>query len=173
MELKDAYEEAQERRISEYDKMKLKDWGMKGFHYNTYLVSGLEKIDAFYDDPFSTYMLRYSRDIIESEYIVFIGMSLIDYHVNLFFNRRAMPKKKVIFVTKSDSDNFLEIIQNETEGARSFGLLTGGICTIKSENKEELREKGYTIFEKNKLCVYIDGTEKFYENHAEVFNAFE
>lgn len=59
-------------------------WGSKGIHYNVSITSGLEKFESLYENPYACYIQRLSEDVMESDYIVFIGSGLGDYHINLF-----------------------------------------------------------------------------------------
>jgi len=83
---------------------------MKGHTFNTYLITGLDKIEAFPNNPFSSYFYRFSKDVIESNCIVIIGTSLSDDHIkSILRNYLANPDSKVIFVTDTTSDKIRTI----------------------------------------------------------------
>jgi len=72
---------------------------------STYLVTGLDKIDAFSAQPFSSHMFRFARNIEEADVIFIIGYSLQDSHNDhLLSNIRYLGDKKTknfIFVTQA------------------------------------------------------------------------
>lgn len=93
--------------------------GPKGIHYNTSIISGMEKFEGFYDKPYAYYIQRFCEDVTAeaNEFIVFVGSGLGDAHVNLFatnmyhlvhgydeypqtlFRLRKCGRKRIIIVT--------------------------------------------------------------------------
>jgi hypothetical protein len=83
------------------------DQGMKGSNYNTYLVTGLDKVTGFARNPFASYVHRFAKDIISSDYIVLLGTSLSDEHLNSFLMNALYisDAKRIVFVTKGSAEH--------------------------------------------------------------------
>ncbi len=152
MKFNSNYNNAQENRIKGLfdaiitNRTKYWTFGMKGIHYNTYLVTGLDKIDAFSLNPFASYIHRFGKDIIESSYIILIGLSLIDYHLNAFLtNSLFISDKRIIFVTKSDVDTIIDKL---------------------SEGRYSLIHKLWTLF-KDAVSLNINYEEDPFKKHRE------
>lgn len=159
--------------------------GMKGMHYNTYIATGLDKIDAFSLNPFASYIHRFGKDIIESDYIVLVGVSLNDYHLNSFLTNALflqVPNKKIVIVTYMDinevrkklniesKENLLiKIIDFFNESIILENNINGNLIErckkyYKSLNNC-LENKGYAKLSEN-IVLYIKGTEEFYNEES-------
>lgn len=175
------YNNAQRRRMknmfrNDMDQTRFFDINSKGLHYNTYFVSGLDKIDAFYSNPFACYMHRFSKDILESDYIVAIGTALNNDHLNLFLiNTLSYSDKKIFLITKKEAElgkdlhhqNFFEDINKIWHKARAnLTLPLNSFDKIlplhfKKLNKN-LIDNGYGLITPN-LVIFINGVEEFYK----------
>ena len=160
--------------------------GMKGKHYNTYLITGLDKIDAFSLNPFSSYIHRFSKDVIESDYIVLVGVSLSDYHLNSFLTNALFISgqnkyKKIIIVTKLsivETESRLKIENNSDSNLiiKIISFFKDPITIPKNDGIEFKIEtyyesillnlkKGHTKISDN-IVLYIKGTEEFYNEES-------
>src|SRR4051812_4583903 len=73
--------------------------GSKGNHYDTYLVTGLDKIGAFTVNPFAAYLTRAVQDITACSHVLLIGASLSDYYFGaLLRNIFIGGKRRIIAV---------------------------------------------------------------------------
>lgn len=181
MKLNDNYSNAQENRmkgIFDNTPQSTQYWnfGMKGVHYNTYLITGLDKIDAFPNNPFASYIQRFGKDIIDSDYIALVGTSLNDHHLRSFLtNALSVSSKKILFVTKADTTSIRNCF---TYGGDNvfFDLVTlfrDPITVRTSPYGDALQEhfnrlsssldsNGYGMLA-NHVLLYIKGTEEFYK----------
>lgn len=191
------YLNAQKKRISDvasgrggYHKE-----GLKGIHYNVSLINGMEKFESFYDNPYACYMVRFSKDVMESEYIIFVGSGLGDHHINLFATtayrlvhgyacdpqnifRLWKPDvgcKKIIIVTSgreellNTNETCLDfLVQRSIDGSlRLFKLLKEGISVNDSLGVDScLRNNGYANINRG-LFLYLNGTKDFF---SEIWN---
>ncbi len=175
------YRDAQVQRLKNifrndtYD-TKYFDISSAGKHYNTYFISGLKKIDAFYSNPFACYMHRFSKDILESDYIVVIGCSLDDDHLILFLlNTLTYSKKKILFVTKEvaekDKDLFNQPFIDKFIKAwhKSGDVLKIPLNSADfdlshhwDQSNKNLINNGFAKISNN-VFMYIKGTEEFYK----------
>ena len=157
--------------------------GIKGIHYNVSITSGLEKFDSFYDNPYACYIQRFSEDVAESEYIVFIGSGLGDRHVNLFattawravngnaeditnlFGLRKLPdeRKKIIIVTSGQATkSFLDLLSLTDIGKGLHGLFEEGIEWNGWVTDSSMKENSYANVNRG-LFLYLKGTEQFFK----------
>ncbi len=178
----DKYQKAQEIRLrgvfrNDTQATRFFDFGMRGLHYNTYIVSGLDKIDAFYSNPFSCYMHRFSRDMLEADYIVVIGTSLNDEHLNLFFkNSLAYSNKKIIFVGKRTIPQgwrILEDLEFQKEMSKMW-YISGDKLSLPLDSVERTLPKHFENINRNlvdngygqitsNVFMYTKGVEEFYK----------
>lgn len=85
--------------------------GSKGNHYDTYLVTGLDKIGAFTVNPFAAYLTRAVQDIKACSHVLLIGASLSDYYFGaLLRNIFIGGKRRIIAVNKDDIDIKLKLL---------------------------------------------------------------
>jgi hypothetical protein len=189
MRLYDDYPNAQKRRISgvAHNQVDYCKFGDKGIHYNVHITSGLEKFESFHDNPYSCYIQRFSKDVMESPYIVFIGGGLGDHHITLFASnawrvingsakdirnlcdRWRMPsdeQRKIVIVDDSRED-YLEFLNRRSILQRLFGLFKEGIPLKWGMEEEDriLKNNGYADFET--WFLYLKGTEQFF---SEIWN---
>ncbi|WP_291493509.1 hypothetical protein [Desulfurella sp.] len=197
------YREAQKQRFqglipnNSVNRISSKNEGSKGWHYNTYLITGLDKMVAFSVNPFASYIHKFAVDVSKAEFIVIVGASLNDYHLNSFLvNSVGITGSKIIFVTKSTEEN-LEILEssykkgneenknknknkNENENENIFvnlvAMTRDGIPLGKREepiegNSEKLKEEGFARLSDN-IAVFTKGTEEFYKINCKKFNDF-
>jgi len=165
------YKDAQKKRF-EYSSNPCVGIGAKGMHFNRYLITGLDKIDAFSENPFAGYIHRISKDISEANSIVLIGTSLNDYHLNSFLvNFLVITKKdnaRIFLVTKDDGKKLTELFKSSNED-----LLKAiwDITEDKSENhlhfinrveKDIIKSETEIVQLTNHINIFIGGTEKFY-----------
>jgi len=185
MRLSDDYTGAQAERMrgvfdNSVNSTRYFDIGAKGVHYNTYLVTGLDKIDSFTENPFASYLHRFGKDIIESDYIALIGLSLGDHHLNAFMtNATYISNKKLFFVTKTDVDTIKNYFQYTNPNGniifRLWTLFRDSITVTPRQGSgpfpfqehlkslyDSLASKGYGKLT-NHITLYVRGTEKFYE----------
>jgi hypothetical protein len=189
----DNYIDAQQKRISDvagglggyYRK------GPKGIHYNVSLTSGLEKLDSFYDNPYACYIQRFSKDLMESEYIVFIGSGLGDMHVNLFATtawrvvngyikdieslsdlwRWPDERRKIIIVTQHKAVADVKELLMTDIGRGLFDLFKEGI-SWDGEADSSLKSNGYANINRD-LFLYLNGTEKFFSEIWKIKDLFD
>ena len=200
--LNQIYPNAQKIRISDVanGRERYHREGLKGIHYNVSITSGLEKFESFYNNPYSCYILRFSEDVIKSEYLVFIGSGLGDYHINLFattawrlvngydeeprnflcLRKPGIGRKKIVIVTSGweklltiDEDCLSFLCQRSIDRSlRLFKLLNEGI-SVEDRKKVEsfLRNNGYANINRG-LFLYLKGTEQFYPNISNIKDLF-
>lgn len=169
--------------------------GMKGQHFNTYLVTGLDKFEAFYSDPFSTYLTRLLYDLQESDYIIILGYGMNDEHINAFLSNSLSinPKKKFLFVTYMKEKEFKKNI-NDINSETPFSIPWNGnliwkIHTVLDHNltmidkgehrktlvshfkklTEDIISKGFCWIADNVL-LFIGGTNEFFRKKNELFD---
>lgn len=176
-----SYEKAQVTRmknmfLNSTNQTKFFDIASNGMHYNTYFISGLNKIDAFYSNPFACYMHRFSKDVLESDYIVVIGCSLDDDHLILFLkNTLAYSKKKILFVTKETMEGGKDLFHqpfidkfNKT-WVKSGDKLTLPLDSMDIELPKFWRRLNNNFIQNgfghmvNNVFMYLRGTEEFYK----------
>jgi len=165
--------------------------GQKGMQANTYLVTGLDKIDAFSAQPFSSYMFRFARDIEEADVIFIIGYSLRDSHIDhLLSNIRYLAYKRTrnfIFVTHaSETDianqfdsiisynqgivqRIVQKLDNKFSSNESTGVKNASVLH-KKKIRSSLVENGYTQLFDN-VTLFNEGTKKFIEKYDEVMKS--
>jgi len=158
--------------------------GMKGLHYNTYFITGLDKIDAFSLNPFASYIHRFGKDIIESKYIVLIGLSLKDYHLNAFLtNAIYISNKKIIFVTKSDAERIKDALSGIGDNLiLKLWTLFKDTVSVNMHSREDpfkthlenlyqsLSQNGFGKLT-NHIILYIKGVEDFYKEKNLIWNS--
>ncbi|MEM3265776.1 MAG: hypothetical protein QXH07_07465 [Thermoplasmata archaeon] len=151
--------------------------GSKGTHYNTYLVTGLDKMDAFSENPFSAYMHRFVKDLSEADLVILIGVSLNDYHLNSFLvNAIQISKGKIVFVTKAGVKELSKIIEDFNRGewynilirlwATTHDIMTGvveDLGNVRNNIGKSSETKKIVKFTDN-IGIYVDGTEYFYRS---------
>ncbi len=183
MRLSDDYARAQKKRMqgvfdNSVSSTRYFDIGAKGLHYNTYLVTGLDKIDSFTENPFASYLHRFGKDIIESDFIIMVGLSLGDHHLNAFMtNATLISDKKLLFVTKTDVatvKNYFHVLSpNGNIIFRLWTLFRDSITVTPRQGGnpfqdhleslyDSLASKGYGKLT-NHIMLYIKGTEEFYK----------
>ncbi len=176
-----SYEKAQIIRMKnafckDTNQTKFFDITSNGMHYNTYLISGLNKIDAFYSNPFACYTHRFSKDVLESDYIVVIGCSLDDDHLILFLkNTLAYSKKKILFVTKEktepDKDLFHQpfIDKFNKTWVKSGDKLILSLDSMDIELPKFFKQLNNNFIQNgfghmvNNVFMYLKGAEEFYK----------
>ncbi len=144
--------------------------GQKGMQANTYLVTGLDKIDAFSAQPFSSYMFRFARDIEEADVIFIIGYSLRDSHIDhLLSNIRYLANKRTrnfIFVTQASETD----IANQFDGIVSYnqGIVQRIIQRLNStwSSNESTNIKNASPLHKEKIrtSLVADGFVQLFDN---------
>lgn len=165
--------------------------GQKGMQANTYLVTGLDKIDAFSAQPFSSYMFRFARDIEEADVIFIIGYSLRDSHIDhLLSNIRYLAYKRTrnfIFVThasETDIANQFDSIISYNQGIvqRIIQRLNNTWSSNESTNiknatplhKEKIRTSlvadGFVQLFDN-VTLFNNGTKNFIEKYDKVMSS--
>lgn len=180
----DVYSNAQKIRISGVARGQVGYLrrGPKGIHYNVSITSGFEKFESFYDNPYACYIQRFSSDVMESDYVVFIGGGLRDYHINLFattawclangyaeeprnlfcLRKPELGRKKIIIVTIGQAtQGFLNLLGLTDIGTRLYDLLKEGISWNREITDSSLENNGYANINEG-LFLYLNGTEKFF-----------
>lgn len=157
---------------------------MKGIQYNIALTTGLDKFEGFYDNPYACYLSRLSGDLIESDYIILIGVGLGDYHIDLFvangillssglaretgnvplYRDVKLPyRKKIIFVTLDQPRSSFEDYVFETNYWPALLQLLFKEGIVWDDNAQDLLSKnGYASF--GDLFLYRLGAERFLAN---------
>jgi hypothetical protein len=188
MQFEEAYAKAQKKRISgvacgqggHYRR------GPKGIHYNGFLTSGWEKFESFYDNPYACYIQRFARDVIESKYIVFVGSSLGDQHINLWatnawrlangyaeekcnlslISERSVDEKKMIIVTWDKvGRTFREFLLTSPIGRPLYDLFKESISSC-ARSDSSLKTNGYADINAG-FRLDLNGTEKFFSEVRE------
>jgi hypothetical protein len=186
MRFDDNYPNAQKRRISgvAHNQVDYCRSGLKGIHYNVNITSGLEKFDGFYDNPYAYYIQRFSKDVMESKSIVFIGGGLGDHHITLFASnawrlvnggaedikdlcdRWRMPsnEQRRIIIVNDSTEDYLNFLEQRSNLEKLHGLFKEGISFDKNftEVNNCLKENGYADFES--WSLYLKGTEQFFSD---------
>ncbi len=190
------FRRAQSTRIKSYDsssnRVKSRSFSMKGFHYNTQLITGLDKFDSFSENPFSSYVHRFARETYSSSIIILIGVGFEDYHLNSFLvNSITAFEKRIIFVNKMTPDQVLNGIKLGVQSPNLISNLIsrfGDKITINGKSKKygnaqqyfdlyqnllhkTLTEYGHASLT-NKMLIYIKGIEEFYNERDKFFNEF-
>ncbi|AFG37095.1 hypothetical protein Spiaf_1007 [Spirochaeta africana DSM 8902] len=171
-------EKSNSRTVGE--QIKIYEKGSVGKHYNTWLVTTLEKIETFAIFPFSVFFQKLSLDIFKSDCIIIIGSSLGDVHINSFIiNSIKTQKKKVVIVTKIDLNSFLDNFTDISINNENLlvGLIVKMGITIKSRGNSidqavrEFNKRVFREYNKNKyfylgsnVAVVPDGSKLFYRN---------
>ena len=149
--------------------------GIKGFHSNSYFVSGLDKMEAFSENPFAGYMARFAMDTVKSDYLVLIGFSLSDLHLYPFLthalNNRFARRKKVIFVCWDFADKICDDFKKNltvSDPKTKLLIMLRASITTKGWNahlgnlKKSLNASGAGKLA-DKVLIYNWGTESFIE----------
>jgi len=183
MRLSDDYTGAQAERMrgvfnNSVNSTRYFDIGAKGLHYNTYLVTGLDKIDSFAENPFASYLHRFGKDIIESNCIIMVGLSLGDHHLNAFMtNATLISDKKLLFVTKTDVATIKNYFQVPSPNGniifRLWTLFRDSITVTPRQGSDPFQEHLESLYDSlsskgygkltNHILLYIKGTEEFYK----------
>jgi len=158
-----------------YSRIKYTNIGYIGdVHYNTWLITGINKFKAFDDNPFACYMLRFSKDIVESDYIIVIGTNMNDRHLMLFLkNTLKVKEKKIIFVTEiKENEDINKFIEKVICGKYWYWIdepLTLSLDTMDKDLpkwfqvlKNMLREKKWGFITPH-IMIYAKGVEDFYK----------
>jgi hypothetical protein len=154
--------------------------GSLGKHYNTWLVSGMEKIETFSTRPFSTFFQKLALDITRTDVIVIIGSSLGDIHINSFIvNAVEISKKKIVLVTKLRIDDFLSNFQMLSFNNQDFlvnlmvrmGFTVSSVGNTVVQGVQNFKNRVWTEYNKggffylnNRVAIVPDGSKFFYEN---------
>ena len=191
-DIKNAQEKRFDNLFTGHNETKYWNFSMKGHTYNTYLITGLDKIGAFPNNPFSAYFYRFSRDIVESNCIVIIGTSLSDDHLKLLLrNYLVKPQNKVIFVT-SIEPNKIRNTESERQDKiimKLTAFFTNDSFSVKRhpfDSKIDPFEERYNDLANsvervgyarltNNVAIYANGSRSFFENSApeEILGIFE
>lgn len=198
------YLNAQKRRISDVacGRGGYYREGPKGIHYNVSIISGLEKFEGFYDNPYAYYIQRLSKDVMvkASEYIVFIGNGLGDAHINLFatnayrlvhgydkepqniFRLREsdIGRKKIVIVTsgwekisKANGTCLDFLVQEQADKSLGlFNLLKDGIPVNNINNVDSCLKNNGYANINRDLFLYLNGTEQFFSNIWNISDMF-
>lgn len=142
--------------------------GIKGQHFNTYLVTGLDKIDAFAENPFAAYVHRYIKDSLEANCIVIVGTSLRDYHLNSFLvNFTVFDKYKKIVLVTTKQDLKYDLSDYENSIITKILEITGISISEEIKNKLDKFQDPANIktieYISENLCVYTNGVKNFYK----------
>lgn len=186
------YQYAQNVRISNvaHGQVSFCRKGPKGIHHNVSITSGLEKLDSFYDNPYSCYIQRFSKDVMESDYIVFIGSGLGDMHVNLFVTTSWMvvngvaddidnccglwmrpdEQRKIIIVTEQNAPKNLSDLSMTDFGRSLYGIFKEGISSGE-EAFGSLKENGYSNINRD-IFLYLKGTKQFFSEIWDISDLF-
>jgi hypothetical protein len=201
MRFYDDYPNAQNRRISGAPRNQVDYFrsGIKGIHYNVHITSGYEKFDGFYDNPYAYYIQRFSKDVMESRYIVFVGGGLGDNHITLFASNawrlanggapdisdasdrdkywweteaKELTKRKIIIVDYLRED-YPDFLNQQPNLKKLFGLFKEGIPINFAPGNENviLKENGYANFKT--WFLYLKGTEQFFKEIWEIPKLFD
>ncbi|MCZ8161213.1 MAG: SIR2 family protein [Microcystis sp. LE19-196.1B] len=192
--LKKNYKNSQNERIKSYhsaqNRILDKEKSMKGYHFNTQIITGLDKFDSFSINPFSSYVHRFARETYSSSFIVMIGVGFEDYHLNSFLiNTISTFNKKIIFVNKMSPE---QVIDGLSLGINSPNLISNllnrfndkisvsGVWDYNNPNRlyekyqnnlhSQLVQKGYGNLS-NRMLIYIKGVEDFYKERDQLFDS--
>jgi len=169
--LNDNYDKIKENRIKHIVENGCIEIGMKGTHYDSYFITGLDKINGFSNLPFSAYLHKLGKDIIESDCIIMAGISLNDYHVNIFLsNALAVSNKEIVFVTKDDVKHIINSFKKGTDSTtiRLWTLTRDYATNLGEVSFGDYLEKINDSFQRNgfakitnNIKIYIKGFEEF------------
>jgi len=148
-------------------------------NYNSYLITGLDKVDAFPDNPFASYIERFAKDVIESGYIVLVGTSFNDYHLNPFLANviSVVPSLKIICVTKwntkpikewfplggGDNILFIPFILFKDSIKVKANLDPYQELDERLDNSKALLDRNVYAILTEHFLLYTKGTEEFYK----------
>jgi hypothetical protein len=201
MRFYDDYPNAQKKRISGVPRNQVDYFrsGIKGIHYNVHITSGYDKFDSFYDNPYAYYIQRFSKDVMESRYIVFVGGGLGDNHITLFVSNAwrlanggapdisdmsdrdkcwwdtdaKEPTKRKIIIVDSSREDYTEFLNHRPNLKKLFGLFKEGIPInfVPGNENVILKKNGYGNF--GEWFLYLKGTEKFFSEIWDIKNLFD
>lgn len=173
-ELRDDYLNIQEERLKkscmlDIRQTKITQKGMKGTHYNTFLVTGFDKFEAFTLNPFSSYYHRFAVDLFHCDYIVLIGVSLQDIHLNTFLQSALkVSEKNIIWVNKYDFEDVKRwtLEKSGNSDLLKIQMLWGDERTVKNNGtSKEILSKYFDDF----LCdIKTIGYGK-YSDHVTIY----
>jgi hypothetical protein len=153
--------------------------------YNTYLITGLDKIDAFEKFPFNAYLHKFGKDVIESDLIIILGVSLGDGHLNAFLtNSLFIDNKRIIIVDYETLDEALNKLSYPFSGStltkawilfndsKTFALREGERVDDKFREhqetmKKDLETKRFTKITNN-ITFYIKGVRDFLREYEDI-----
>lgn len=158
--------------------------GMKGVSYNTYLITGLDKFEAFSQNPFACYLQRFGKDINESDCFIIIGTSLQDDHLSsMLINYLVQKGGKVIYVTHMSGDQIRTCLLRDISDDENHLLF---LMTFFEDNFvsyerpfdrgrvkhvhqlcESINKLGYGKFTDN-VVLYANGSEDFFKKKQEI-----
>jgi hypothetical protein len=184
MSFNDNWEKTQKKRIEGlWKETSHYSLGRKGIYMNSFLITGLDKSEAFTQQPFSSYIFRFSRDIEKADVILIIGSSLQDTHVlHLLLNSRYYNVNKYVIVTKDNHNNIVDQIWPKNLSGNElvwqcFSLLDPNLVSHENSPKDFIREQKTRISSEltsskfasisEKCLLYIDGTESFIKDFCE------
>jgi hypothetical protein len=163
------YAKAQQNRLND----SMIDIGPKGRHYNTYLITGLDKMEGFNHDPFGVYLHRLALDLRASSEIIIIGYSLADEHLNAFLaNAIRLGVQRVTYVTRREPytligafdpmsyDNLLRLASLFSDTVRDIPD-----CRLAKEAVASCQDTGYGYLTDH-VQVYVRGTEEFIKQES-------
>jgi hypothetical protein len=144
----------------------------------------MEKFESFYHDPYACYIQRFARDVRDSEYIVFIGSSLGDEHINIWATTAwrlanvysdewydlSPQAKKIMIVTWTDAPiGVSELLSESDIGRRLVGQLSS--VGFDGSSDDRLRQNGYAAINKG-LLLYMKGTQEFFWDIWQIIDTF-
>lgn len=174
--------EAQRQRIegildTTADSTRYFDLSRKGVHFNTWLITGLDKVDAFGVNPFAAYFHRFAIDVAEAECIILIGTSLLDVHLNSMIANAITLGARLLFVTLMQPREIQDAFRHPSTPPNillRLWELSNDRLTLKDKSGGDrfeghidrvcanLEEKGYARLTNN-VAIYTSGAEAFFE----------
>lgn len=162
------------------DTFKYSERGSVGTHYNTWLITSLEKMEGFAQGPFSTIFYRLGEDIKNSDVVLAVGTSLGDVHVNAYiYNILTTLGKTLIIVTHSGVEEFLanlhplmlnphndllQLIVRANAPLLSFGRTPDeGLENFKKRVLLESRGRGFARLGK-RFYIFPSGSYQFFRD---------
>jgi len=163
------YVAAQEERVKSIVlNTHIGDFGMKGLHASTVMVTGLDKLDPLVLSPYTTYLHHFAIDAYDSDCVCFIGLSFGDDLLKAFMTNLPLerPRQRIVVVDRKTQEDIAGFANSGDEYLFNLASITGD--TFPSLSLEFIQDLAKAVGEKgfgkftDHTWLYARGTEDFY-----------